>query len=125
MKQVVFKKDGIEVWDDGGCLEGWHVSSKDGEYITFVDEGMYHLSLAEKFRDEPPIAEDICSCEDTKEFEKIVAAVEKYEWMLEKKVKINTNINEQLLKEIKMKAIEENRNVNEIIEEQLKKYLQK
>jgi hypothetical protein len=40
------------------------------------------------------------------------------------KVKFTTNINEELLKNIKMKAIEEGRNVNEIIEEQLEKYLE-
>lgn len=40
------------------------------------------------------------------------------------KAKFTTNINEKLLKNIKMKAIEEGRNVNEIIEEQLEKYLE-
>lgn len=40
------------------------------------------------------------------------------------KVKFTTNINEKLLKEVKMKAIEEGKNVNEIIEEQLRKYLE-
>lgn len=40
------------------------------------------------------------------------------------KVKFTTNINEKILKEIKMEAIKENRNVNEIIEELLKKYLE-
>ena len=40
------------------------------------------------------------------------------------KVKFTTNIDEKLLKAIKMKAIEENRNVNEIIEELLEKYLE-
>jgi len=39
------------------------------------------------------------------------------------KVKFTTNINEELLKEVKMVAIKEGRNVNEIIEEQLEKYL--
>ena len=78
-KQVVFKKDGIEIWDDGGCLEGWYVSSKQNKYIAFVDENIYHLSLAEEFRNEPPIAENICGDEDSQQFEKIVAAVKKYE----------------------------------------------
>ena len=40
------------------------------------------------------------------------------------KVKFTTNINEKLLKEVKMTAIKEGRNVNEIIEEQLRKYLE-
>ena len=40
------------------------------------------------------------------------------------KVKFTTNINEELLKEVKMTAIKEGRNVNEIIEEQLRKYLE-
>ena len=40
------------------------------------------------------------------------------------KAKFTTNINEELLKEIKKKAIEEGRNVNDIIEEQLEKYLE-
>lgn len=40
------------------------------------------------------------------------------------KVKFTTNINKELLKEVKMKAIQEGRNVNEIIEEQLEKYLE-
>ena len=40
------------------------------------------------------------------------------------RVKFTTNINEELLKEVKMTAIKEGRNVNEIIEEQLEKYLE-
>lgn len=40
------------------------------------------------------------------------------------RVKFTTNINEELLKEVKMTAIKEGRNVNEIIEEQLGKYLE-
>lgn len=40
------------------------------------------------------------------------------------KVKFTTNIDKKILKEIKMEAIKENRNVNEIIEELLKKYLE-
>lgn len=40
------------------------------------------------------------------------------------KVKFTTNINEELLKEVKMAAIKEGRNVNDIIEEQLEKYLE-
>lgn len=40
------------------------------------------------------------------------------------KVKFTTNIDECLLKNIKVKAIEEGRNVNDIIEEQLEKYLE-
>jgi len=42
-----------------------------------------------------------------------------------KKVKFTTNIDEELLKEIKVRAIEEGRNVNEIIEELLRKYLKR
>ena len=40
------------------------------------------------------------------------------------KVKFTTNINKSLLEEIKIKAIKEGKNVNRIIEEQLKKYLE-
>lgn len=40
-----------------------------------------------------------------------------------KKVKFTTNINEELLKKIKIKAIEEEKNVNEIIEKLLQEYL--
>jgi len=42
-----------------------------------------------------------------------------------KKVKFTTNIDEELLKKIKVLAIEEGRNVNEIIEELLRKYLKR
>ena len=42
-----------------------------------------------------------------------------------KKVKFTTNIDEELLKEIKARAIEEGRNVNEIIEELLQEYLKR
>lgn len=40
-----------------------------------------------------------------------------------KRVKFTTNIDEELLKKIKMVAIEKNLNVNEIIEKLLKDYL--
>ncbi len=40
-----------------------------------------------------------------------------------KRVKFTTNIDEELLKRIKIKAIKEGRNVNEIIEELLERYL--
>jgi len=40
-----------------------------------------------------------------------------------KKVKFTTNIDERLLKKIKVRAIEEGKNVNEIIEELLEEYL--
>ncbi len=40
------------------------------------------------------------------------------------KVKFTTNINEELLKKVKMATIKEGRNVNDIIEEQLEKYLE-
>ena len=41
------------------------------------------------------------------------------------KVKFTTNIDEELLTEIKILALKEKRNVNEVIEEQLKNYLNK
>ena len=40
-----------------------------------------------------------------------------------KKVKFTTNLDEGLLKKIKVKAIEEGKNVNEIIEKLLQEYL--
>lgn len=40
------------------------------------------------------------------------------------KVKFTTNINEELLKKVKMAAIKEGRNVNDIIEELIEKYLE-
>lgn len=43
----------------------------------------------------------------------------------EKKVKFTTHIDKELLKKIKIRAIEEEKNVNEIIEELLKKYLER
>ena len=42
-----------------------------------------------------------------------------------KKVKFTTNIDEGLLKRTKVRAIEEGKNVNEIIEELLRKYLER
>ncbi len=39
------------------------------------------------------------------------------------KVRFTTNIDEELLKKIKIKAIEERKNVNEIIEKLLQEYL--
>jgi len=42
-----------------------------------------------------------------------------------KKVKFTTNIDEELLKKIKVLAIEEGKNVNEIIEKLLQEYLKK
>ena len=42
-----------------------------------------------------------------------------------KKVKFTTNIDERLLKKIKVRAIEEGKNVNEIIEKLLQEYLKK
>ena len=41
-----------------------------------------------------------------------------------KKVKFNTTLNENLIKDLKIKAIEENKNVNEILEELIKDYLE-
>ncbi|GMG96872.1 ribbon-helix-helix protein, CopG family [Tepidimicrobium xylanilyticum] len=43
----------------------------------------------------------------------------------EKKVKFTTNIDEELLKKIKIKAIDEGKNVNEIIEKLLREYLKR
>lgn len=42
-----------------------------------------------------------------------------------KKVKFTTNIDEELLKKIKVRAIEEGQNVNEIIEKLLQEYLKR
>lgn len=42
-----------------------------------------------------------------------------------KKVKFNTTLNENLIKDLKIKAIEENKNVNEILEELIKDYLER
>ena len=42
-----------------------------------------------------------------------------------KKVRFTTNIDEELLKKIKVKAIEEGQNVNEIMEELFEEYLKR
>lgn len=42
-----------------------------------------------------------------------------------KKVKFTTNIDEELLKKIKVKAIEEGQNVNRIIEQLFREYLKR
>lgn len=42
-----------------------------------------------------------------------------------KKVKFTTNIDEELLKKIKVLAIEEGKNVNEIIEKLLREYMKR
>lgn len=42
-----------------------------------------------------------------------------------KKIKFTTTIDEELLKKIKIKSIEEGKNVNEIIEELLEEYLKR
>ena len=42
-----------------------------------------------------------------------------------KKIKFTTTIDEELLKKIKIKAIKEGKNVNEIIEELLREYLKR
>lgn len=42
-----------------------------------------------------------------------------------KKVKFTTNIDEELLKKIKIKSIEQGKNVNEIIEKLLQEYLKR
>lgn len=52
------------------------------------------------------------------------------EWQIDRilssqRVKFTTNINEDVLKGIKKRAIEEGKNVNEIIEELLRKYLKR
>ena len=41
-----------------------------------------------------------------------------------KKVKFSTTLNENLIKDLKIKAIEENQNVNAILEELIKDYLE-
>lgn len=42
-----------------------------------------------------------------------------------KKVRFTTTVDEELLKKIKVRAIEEGKNVNEIIEELLQEYLKR
>lgn len=42
-----------------------------------------------------------------------------------KKVRFTTTINEELLKKIKVKAVEEGKNVNEIMEELFEEYLKR
>ena len=42
-----------------------------------------------------------------------------------KKVKFTTNIDEELLKKTKVRAVEEGKNVNEIIEKLLQEYLKR
>ena len=42
-----------------------------------------------------------------------------------KKVRFATTINEELLKKIKVKAVEEGKNVNEIMEELFEEYLKR
>ena len=42
-----------------------------------------------------------------------------------KKVKFSTTLNENLIKDLKIKAIEDNKNVNEILEELIKDYLER
>lgn len=79
MKQVIFEKDGIEIYDDGSHFEGWHIKSKKAEYLAVADDGYFHLCDTEGYPNEPCIVENICTCDDDDAYEKIIEAVQKEE----------------------------------------------
>lgn len=66
-------------WYCIGNLEGWNVDTENQKYIADITDDMYHLYVAEDYRIEYPILENICSWDDEGYREKIEECIIEFE----------------------------------------------